>query len=98
MALEIFKPRAFLMFILDHLASSTLCNFSSAQHFDPGNMLFHSCRLILKSQFSESESNNDVEEVLSLLEKFKPDFNVISSFFFFFLPHTMGCVFRQVFL
>ena len=97
MALEIFKPRAFLMFILDHLASSTLCNFSSARHFDPGNMLFHSCRLILKSQFSESESNNDDEEVLSLLEKFKPDFNVISSFFFF-LPQTMGCVFWQVFL
>ena len=79
------------MFMLDHLASSTLCNFSSARHFDPGDMLFHSCRLILKSQFSESESNNDVEEVLSLLEKFKPDFIVISSCCCFFATHNGLC-------
>ena len=75
MVLERFKPRAFLMFKLDPLASSS--------RFDPCDMLFHSCQLILKSQFGESEFNNDVDERLSLLEKVKPDFNVISSCFFF---------------
>ena len=75
------------MFKLDPLASSSLCNFFFARHFDPGDMLFHSCQLILKSQFGELESNNDVDDGLSFLEKFKPDFNVRSSCSFFFAAH-----------
>ena len=70
------------MFKLDPLASSSLCNFCFAQRFDPGDMLYYSYRLILKSQFGELE-NNDVDEGLSISEKSKLDFNVISSCSFF---------------